>query len=69
MALGWLTNVRLALSPSLRQLCPLIFGLTLIAVWGLLVRGLGVPLVILPPPSAIWAQLVANPGLLWADFV
>ncbi|MEL7215678.1 MAG: ABC transporter permease [Pseudomonadota bacterium] len=68
-ALGWLANVRLARSPRLRPLCPLIFGLTLVAVWELLVRGLGVPLVILPPPSAIWAQLVANPGLLWADFV
>ena len=68
-ALGWLANVRLAGSPSLRPLCPLIFGITLVAVWELLVRGLGVPLVILPPPSAIWAQLAANSGLLWADFV
>ena len=48
---------------------PLIFGATLLFWWEMIVRGLGVPAVILPPPSAIAARLVASPGVLAADFV
>ena len=48
---------------------PLIFGATLLFGWEVIVRGLGVPAVILPPPSAIVARLVASPGVLAADFV
>ena len=48
---------------------PLIFGATLLFWWEMIVRGLGVPAVILPPPSAIAARLVAAPGVLAADFV
>ncbi len=48
---------------------PLIFGATLLFWWEMVVRGLGISAVILPPPSAIMARLVASPGVLAADFV
>jgi NitT/TauT family transport system permease protein len=47
---------------------PAIFGATLLFWWEAIVRGLGVPAVILPPPSAIAARIAASPGLLAADF-
>lgn len=69
----WL-NVRLANGPvsrtaAARMAVPAIFGLTVAAVWELVVRGLGVPLVILPAPSAIAATFAGSLGVLWADFV
>jgi NitT/TauT family transport system permease protein len=47
---------------------PTIFGLTLLVVWECLVRGMGVPGVILPPPSAIGARIASEVPTLWADF-
>lgn len=71
---GWWVNVRLAEGPAAQsravQLAvPLIFGLTVLAVWELLVRGLQVSMVILPAPSVIAARLVTSVPTLWADFV
>ena len=48
---------------------PLIFGATMLFWWEMIVRGLGISAVILPPPSAIAARLAASPGTLAADFV
>ena len=48
---------------------PTIFGLTIILVWELTVRGLGVPLVILPPPSLVVQTASENLPILWKDFV
>ena len=48
---------------------PLAFGLSVLIVWEALVRGLGVPAVILPAPSAIAARLVSSVPTLTADFV
>ncbi len=48
---------------------PVIFGATVLFWWEMAVRGLGVPGVILPPPSAIVARLVGSPVLLARDFV
>ncbi len=48
---------------------PAIFGATLLFVWEALVRGLGVPGVILPPPSAIGARIAASLPILREDFV
>lgn len=45
------------------------FGLTLLLIWEAMTRGLGVPPVILPPPSMIGAAIAANIPMLWADFV
>jgi NitT/TauT family transport system permease protein len=47
---------------------PALFGVTLLVLWEGLVRGLDVPFVILPPPSAIWERLVSSVPTLWADF-
>ncbi len=47
---------------------PVIFGATLLFWWEAIVRGLGVPSVILPPPSAVASRIVASPGMLAADF-
>lgn len=71
---GLALNLTLASGPardrrSTHLLVPLIFGATLIGMWELCVRGLGVPRVILPPPSQIGATFAANLPLLWGDFV
>lgn len=71
---AWALNARLARSdlPGTRGgrlVVPVIFGVTVLVVWELLVRGLQVPGVILPPPSAIGAKIVTEVPTLWADFV
>ncbi|MEX0306841.1 MAG: ABC transporter permease [Ruegeria sp.] len=72
--LGWWLNNRLASGPyadtrMVRFLAPLIFGLTVIGIWELVVHGLEVPLVILPAPSVIWDRFWDSLPILWADFV
>ena len=72
--LAWRANVvlshsRLADSRAGRLVVPAIFGATLLVVWEGMVRGLQVPGVILPPPSAIAAAFAANLPVLWVDFV
>jgi NitT/TauT family transport system permease protein len=57
---------------------PMVFGLTVLFLWEVLVRGLSIPPVLLPAPSAIWARLshavtFLKPGafisgILWDDF-
>ena len=71
---GWMLNVRLANGPhaqsrSVQLLVPAIFGLTILLIWELIVRGLGVPLVILPPPSMIAGRFADSLPILWQDFV
>ncbi len=73
-ATAWFVNVKLADSAqaqrrSIRLLVPTIFGLTIILVWELTVRGLDVPLVILPPPSLVVQTASENLPILWKDFV
>jgi NitT/TauT family transport system permease protein len=73
-AAAWALNIRLAASGLAqsrtgRLVVPAIFGLTLLGVWEGLVRGLQVPAVILPPPSAIAARIAASPDILWVDFL
>ncbi|UWQ92814.1 ABC transporter permease [Aliisedimentitalea scapharcae] len=71
---GWWVNGRLANSPvadtrAVQLAVPVIFGVTVLIVWELLVRGLEVPLVILPAPTLIAARFVGSLPILWADFV
>ena len=70
---AWWGNARLAQHadevPVLRIVVPAIFGLTILLVWEILVRGLEIPLVILPAPSLIIARFAGSVGLLWEDFV
>ncbi len=73
-ALGWFVNVRLAEGAAartvgVRLLVPVIFGVTILAMWELLVRGLNVPLVILPTPSMIAVRFSESTSILWVDFV
>ena len=73
-AAAWAMNIRLAASRLTRSragqlIVPAVFGLTLLGVWEGLVRGLRVPSVILPPPSAIAAKIAASTDLLWVDFL
>ncbi|AUQ74613.1 ABC transporter permease [Phaeobacter piscinae] len=70
---GWWLNGRLATSPAsntsaVKLLVPAIFGVTLLIVWELLVRGLEVSLVILPAPSVIAARFATSLPVLWQDF-
>ncbi len=51
-----------------RLFIPALFGVTLLILWEGLVRGLHVPGVILPAPSAIWGRLVSSLPILWEDF-
>jgi NitT/TauT family transport system permease protein len=48
---------------------PAIFGLTVLLLWQLVVKGFGIPLVLLPAPSDIWAKLVTSLPTLGEDFV
>ena len=73
-AAAWALNIRLAASRLAghrvgRLAVPAIFGVTILVVWEGLVRGLGVPSVILPPPTAIAAAIAGNGPVLWADFL
>ncbi len=52
----------------LRIFVPIVFGATIIFLWEVLVRGLAVPFVILPPPSAVWTKLITSLPTLWVDF-
>ncbi|HEU0221454.1 MAG TPA: ABC transporter permease [Paracoccaceae bacterium] len=68
---AWALNAWLARSrrPWTRFAVPALFGTALLMLWEGITRGLAIPAVILPPPSMIWAALIANLPVLWADFV
>lgn len=73
-ALGWFINSRLAHSSLadarwMRLLIPALFGITLVAMWEVLVQGLDISGVILPAPSDIAARFASSIPTLWADFV
>jgi NitT/TauT family transport system permease protein len=55
-------------SRAINLAVPLIFGITILVLWESIVRGFGVPPILLPAPSAIGARLAANIPTLWADF-
>ncbi|GAA0293725.1 ABC transporter permease [Rhodovulum strictum] len=65
----WLSNSPWRRAWGVRLAVPAIFGITILVVWEGLVRGLGVPSVILPPPTAIGARIVSSLPILWVDFV
>lgn len=48
---------------------PTLFGITILVVWEGVVRGLAVPVVILPPPSMIGAKIATSIPTLWGDLV
>ena len=69
----WWTNTRIAASSwhatrAGRLAVAVIFGITILVVWELLVTGLQVSPVILPPPTAIARTFAAETETLWVDF-
>lgn len=69
---AWTLNVRLSRPDQprwTRFAVPALFGAAILVLWEGITRGFGVPPVILPPPSMIWAKLTASTAILWADFV
>lgn len=71
-AIGWAMNVWLSRRPAtalVRLAMPIVFGVTLIAIWEGVVRGFDVSAVLLPAPSAIAVRFAASTGILWEDFV
>lgn len=72
MAAWWL-NTRIAGSSMAssyvgRVAVPVVFGLSVLAIWELVVRGLDVPQVILPTPTVIAETFAVETGTLWIDF-
>jgi NitT/TauT family transport system permease protein len=51
-----------------RLASPILFGMIVIWLWEMLVVGLRVPFVLLPPPSAIAYAFASNLVMLWIDF-
>jgi NitT/TauT family transport system permease protein len=47
---------------------PFVFGLWILILWEIFVRGFAVPVILLPAPSVIWAKLIASLPILGADF-
>jgi NitT/TauT family transport system permease protein len=75
-AFAWLFVERLSLAIRRQEvpdgifgvLIPVLFGLALLFIWEIVTRGAGVPQVLLPAPSQIWARLISSIPTLWADF-
>ncbi|MBX3580508.1 MAG: ABC transporter permease [Rhizobiaceae bacterium] len=51
----------------LRVAIPLIFGVWILIIWEAVVRGAGIPFILLPPPSAIGARIANSLPILAAD--
>ena len=68
---AWFVNAQIAGGRGrlARWLVPAIFGLSVLALWELAGRVVGISPVILPAPSAIAARIAASLPVLWADFV
>jgi NitT/TauT family transport system permease protein len=66
----WLVRVKATglAARAIDLVIPILFGASLLVLWEGLTRGFNVPQVLLPPPSVIWARIVASTGTLWADF-
>ncbi len=67
----WIALARLAAGPGDRFrtiLVPALFGLGLLIGWEMICRGYGIPGILLPPPSAIWAAFWREAPILAEDF-
>ena len=76
LMMWWLNQKLVALPPARSKTraaivdlaVPVLFGVTIFVIWELVVRGLDVPTVLLPPPSMIGARIASSTDILWADF-
>ena len=50
-------------------LIPFVFGLWILILWEVFVRGFAIPEILLPAPSVIWRKLIASAPILTADFL
>lgn len=69
---GWMFNIWLSRQPPtglVRLAMPIVFGVTLIAIWEGVVRGFDISAVLLPAPSSIAIRFAASGAILWEDFV
>ncbi|WP_085025525.1 ABC transporter permease [Ensifer aridi] len=67
----WLVRQRFqsgAANNAARFAVPLLFGVTILVLWEGIVRGFGIPSVLVPAPSMIWQRLVNSLPTLAADF-
>ena len=48
---------------------PVVFGLWVLILWEIFVRGFAIPEILLPAPSVIWRKLIASVPTLTADFL
>jgi NitT/TauT family transport system permease protein len=58
-----------AASIVLRLLIPALFGVWILIIWEAVVRGAGIPFILLPPPSIIGARIASSVPILAADVV
>ena len=73
--LGWalvtlLSDIRSrhrGVQAGLSLIIPLIFGAWILIFWEAVTRGLGIPFILLPPPSAIFVRLVTSLSVIAAD--
>ncbi len=71
LAVQRLAALRLASADAQRLVnlaLPVLFGAWLLILWEIVVRGFGVPTILLPPPSMIAARIAGSVPTLWADF-
>jgi NitT/TauT family transport system permease protein len=62
--LSWMTHQ----SRALQLLVPALFGFWLLLCWQLAVTGFNISRILLPPPTEIGTQLLAQMPALWGDF-
>lgn len=69
---GWWLNVRISKFATFnlsRFIVPSLFGLVFLLMWELIVIGLTISPILLPPPTAIALKFSSSLDILWIDFV
>jgi len=69
---GWWLNVRISKFETFnlsRFIVPSLFGLVFLLMWELIVIGLTISPILLPPPTAIALKFSSSLDILWIDFV
>ncbi len=65
--LSSLKPVGRAADTAIRLLVPALFGAWILIIWEAVVRGAGIPFILLPPPSAIGVRIAGSVPILAAD--
>jgi NitT/TauT family transport system permease protein len=52
---------------ALSLIIPAIFGAWILIIWEATTRGLGIPFILLPPPSAVFVRLISSLSVIAAD--